>query len=68
MSVDLSTDHSDITRLRRWLPFARGNHLDCAEIFPKVSQTTGNVDVLFRGSGILGPTSRRVTECSNIYE
>jgi len=66
--VALSLGHSDITRFRPWPPIATGNYLDRAEKIPKVSQTTGTVDVLDRRSGISGPTSRRASACPNLRE
>jgi len=42
--------------------------LDRAEKIPKVAQTTGTVDVFDPRSGISGPTSRRGSECANLYE
>ena len=46
--VALSPGHSDITRFRPWSPIATGYHLDHANKFPKVAQTTGTVDFLIR--------------------
>ena len=66
--VALSPGHSDITRFRRWPPIAPGNHLDRAEKIPKVTQTTGTVDVFDPSSGISGPTSRRASACPNLHE
>jgi hypothetical protein len=66
--VALSPGHSDITRFRPWSPIATGNHLDRAEIIPNVVQTTGNLDVFDPRSGISGPTSRRASACTNLYE
>jgi len=65
--VALSPGHSDITRFRPWSPIATGNHLDCAEKIPKVTQTAGNVD-FDPHSGISGPTSRRASACPNLHE
>ena len=63
-----SPGHSDITRFRLWSPIATGNHLDRAELIPKVAQTTGTVDVFDPRSGISGPTSRRASACPNRHE
>ena len=64
----LSPGHSDTIRFRPWSPIATGNHSDRAENIPKVAQTTGTVDGFDPRSGILGPTSRRASTCSNIHE
>jgi len=66
--VALSPGRSDITRFRPWSPVATGNHLDRAEKIPKVSQTTGTVDVFAPRSGISGPTWRRASACPNLHE
>jgi len=66
--VALSPGHSDITRFRPWSPITTGNHLDRAEKIPKFAQTTSTVDVFDPRSGILGPTSRRTSECPNLHE
>ena len=66
--VALSPGHSDITRFRPWSPIATGNHLDRAEKFPQVAQTTGTVDVFDPRSGISGTTSRRASACPNLHE
>ena len=66
--VALSPSHSDITRFRPWSPDATGNHLDRAEKIPKVAQTTGNVDVFDPRSGIVRPTSLRVSACPTLHE
>ena len=66
--VALSPDHSDITRVRPWSPIATGNHLDRAEKFPKVEETTDTVDVFDPRSGISGPTSRIASSCPNLHE
>ena len=66
--VALSTGHSDITRFRPWSPIATGNHLDRAEKFPNVAQTTFTVNVFDPRSGISGPTSRRPSACPNLHE
>ena len=66
--VALSPGHSDITMFRLWSPIATGNHLDCAEKFPKFAQTAGTVDFSDPRSGISGPTSRRASACPNIHE
>ena len=57
----LSPVHSDITRYRPLSPIATGNHLESAEKIPKVSQTTGTVNVFDPRSGISEPTSRRAS-------
>jgi len=44
----LSPGHSDINRFRPWSPIATGNHSDRTEKFPKITQTTGTVDVFVR--------------------
>ena len=66
--VALSPRHSDITRFRPRSPIVTGNHLGRAEEIPKVSQTSGTVDVFDLRSGISGPTSRRVSTCPNLHE
>ena len=66
--VALSPCHSDITRFRPWSPVATGNHLDRAEKFPQVAQTTGIVDVFDPRLGLSGPTSRRASACPNLRE
>ena len=66
--VALSPGHSDITRFRPWSPIATGNHLDRAEKIPKVSQTTGTVDIFDPRSGISGPTSWRASACPDLNE
>ena len=38
------------------------------EKVPKVTQTTGTVDVFDPRSGISGPTSRRASACPNLHE
>jgi len=38
------------------------------EKIPEVAHTTGTVDVFDPRSGISGPTSRRASACSNLYE
>jgi len=64
--VALSSGHSDITRFRPWSTIATGNHLDRADIIPKVAQTSGTVDVFDPRSGISGATSRRASACPNL--
>ena len=64
MIVALSPGHSDITRS----PIATGNNFDRFEIFPKVAQKTGTVDIFDPRSGISGPTSRRASACPNLHE
>ena len=64
----LTPGQSDITRYRLWSPIVTGNHLDRAEIVPKVAQTTGTVHVFDPSSGISGPTSRRASACPNLHE
>jgi len=66
--VALSPGHSDITRFRPWSPIATGNHFDRAEKIPKITQTTGTVDVFDPRSGTSGPTSRRASACPNLHE
>ena len=66
--VALSPGNSDITRFRPWSPIATGNHLERAEKFPTVAQTTGTVDVFDPRSGISGPTSLRASACPNLQE
>jgi len=61
--VALFPGHSDITRFRPLSPIATGNLLDRAEKIPKVTQTTGTVDVLGPRSGISGPTWLRASAC-----
>ena len=65
--VTLCPGHSKITRFRPWPPIATGNHLDRADRIPKVSQTTGTVEVFDPRSGISGPTSRRASVCPNLH-
>ena len=50
--VALSPSHSDVTRFLPWSPIATGNLVDRAEKIPKVTQTTGTVDVFDPRSGI----------------
>jgi len=50
--VALSPGHSDISMFRPWSPIATENHLDRAEKIPKVTRTTGTVDVFDPRSGI----------------
>ena len=66
--VALSPGHSDITRFRPCSPFVTGNHLDRTEKIPKVAQTTGTIDFFDLHSGILGPTSRRISACPNLHD
>jgi len=66
--VALAPGHSDMTRFRPWSPIVTGNHLDHAKKIPKVAQTTGTVDVFDPRSGILGPTSLRVSAHPNLHE
>jgi len=66
--VALSPGHSDMTRFRPWPPIATGNNLYRAEKIPKLTQTTGTVDVFDPHSGISGPTSRRASACPNLHE
>jgi len=66
LTVALSPGHGDITRFRPWSPIATGNHLDRAEIIPKVAQTTGTVDVFDPRSGISGPTWWRASAGPNL--
>ena len=66
--VALSAGHTDIARFRPWSPIEKGNHLDRAKKFPKVAQTTGNVEVFDPCSGISGPTSPRASACPNLNE
>ena len=68
MIVVLSPGHSDAITFRPWSPTVSGNHLDRAEKIPKVTQTTGTVDVFNPRSGISGPTSRRASACPNLHE
>jgi len=53
--VTLSPGHSDITKFRLWSSIATGNHLDRTEKIPKVAQTTGSFDVLFRVQAFRDP-------------
>ena len=53
--VALSPGHSYITRFGPWSPIATGNRLNHVEKIPKVSQTTGPVDVFDPRSGFLDP-------------
>ena len=66
--VALSLGHRDITRFRPWSPIMTGNRLDHPEKIPKFSQTTGTIDVFDPRSGILGPTSQRVSAWPNLHE
>jgi len=66
--VALSPGHSDITSFRPRATIPTGNNLDRAEKIPKVTQTTGTVDVFDPRSGISGPTSRRPSACPNPHE
>ena len=66
--VDLSPDHSGITRFRPWSPIATGNDLDRAEKTPKVAHTTGTFDVFDPRSGISRPTSWRASACPNLHD
>ena len=63
--VALSPGHSAITKYRPWPPIATGYR---AEKIPKVSQTTGTIDVFDPRSGVSGPTSRRASACPNLHE
>jgi len=66
--VALSPGHSDKTRFHPWSPIATGNHSDRAEKIPKVTQTTGTIDVFDLHSGISGPTLWRASTCPNLHE
>jgi len=68
--VAFSPGHSDITMFRPWSPIATRQEIIwiTPKKIPKVTQTTGSVDVLDPRSGISGPTSRKTSACPNLHE
>jgi hypothetical protein len=68
LNVALSPSHINTIRVGAWSPIATGYHKDRAEKITKFAQITGNFDVYNPRSGILGPTLRRSSTCSNLYD
>jgi len=58
--VALPAGHSDMSRFCPWPPFTTGIHLDRAQLFPNIAQTTGTLTFLIRVQTFREPHRRQI--------